>query len=222
MAGEEKGESTPILAFTGKQIERLTGLSQRQLRYWEESGVYAATYVDDLPRRPYRRIYSFRDLVSLRTLALLRNTHKVPLADLRDVGAYLSKYADSPWSELQFRVMSNHAIVFRDPKTGEWVSNRPPDQLVMDIFVEDIRNQAAAQTAALRERSTEQIGTIQRHRHVAHNRWVIAGTRVPTSAIWNFHEAGYSREEIRKQYPHITLADVDAAIAHETKLRRAA
>lgn len=48
--------------------------------------------------------------------------------------------------------------------------------------------------ARLRDRQAEQLEQIFRNRYVVHNAWVISGTRIPTSAVWNFHQAGYSPE----------------------------
>jgi uncharacterized protein (DUF433 family) len=51
---------------------------------------------------------------------------------------------------------------------------------------------------------------------------VIKGTRVPTSAIWSFHVAGYDTEAIIAEYPTLEPADVEAAVAHEQALRAVA
>jgi uncharacterized protein (DUF433 family) len=72
----------------------------------------------------------------------------------------------------------------------------------------------------LTERTRDQIGQIARNRYIANNRPVIAGTRIPTVAIWDFHEAGYSNEEILEEYPRLTRADVESAIAFEVKARQ--
>lgn len=216
-------QSAPILAFTGPQIVRLTGLSQRQLRYWEESGVFRATYIDDKPYRPYRRIYSFRDLVSLRALALFRNSYRVSLSELRAVGAYLTTYVNAPWAEMQFKISPNRHVIFRHPASGQWTISEPLGQLVLPtIYLDEIRKSAEVDSSQLRERDRADIGRITRHRHIAHNKWIVAGTRVTTSAIWSFHEDGFSIAEIQAQYPHITEADIRAAIQHEQELRIAA
>jgi uncharacterized protein (DUF433 family) len=55
-----------------------------------------------------------------------------------------------------------------------------------------------------------------------HNAWVIEGTRISTSAIWNFHQAGYSTKAMINQYTGLTTTDVRAAIAFERKRSRAA
>ena len=208
---------TPLLAFTGEHIERLTGLSPRVLRYWEETGVYQASYIDE-HSRPYRRLYTFRDAVGLRTLALLRREHRVNLDELRRVGAFLSRYKDAPWASLRFRVAGRH-VVFDDPEARVPVAGRPLRQTMIPIDLDEIARETEAAAVRLRERLPTDYGQVTRHRYINHNAWVIAGTRIPTSAIWNFHEAGVSTEAIIREYPDLLPADVQAAIDHEGRLR---
>ena len=208
----------PLLAFTAEHVSRLTGLSSRVLRYWEETGVFSASYVSEDARRPYRRLYTFRDVVGLRTLAILRRTHRVELEELRRVGRFLSTYEDAPWSSLRFRVAGRH-VVFDDPETGVVVSGKPLRQAVVEFNLEDIARQVETDADQLRQRLPEDFGQISRHRYVNHNAWVISGTRIPTSAIWNFHEEGFDNEAIIAEYPQLRLEDVEAAIDHERELR---
>jgi DNA-binding transcriptional MerR regulator/uncharacterized protein (DUF433 family) len=206
----------PLLAFTGLQVQRLTGLSQRVLRYWEETDVFRATYIDDQPRRPYRRIYTFRDLVSLRTLALLRK--RVPLSELRRAGKHLAEKYESPWAELRFGVIGRR-VVFPDPNTGEWISATANDQGFFPVMVDEIAQATESDASMLKGRSYDQVGKVVRHRHVSHNSWVLDGTRIPTSAVWNFFEAGYDVEGIIREYPDLYSADVEAALLHERQQR---
>lgn len=81
--------------------------------------------------------------------------------------------------------------------------------------MEKIANEMSAAAAQLKERKPEEVGKITRQRFVVHNASVLAGTRVPTSAVWNLHEAGYSAPEIIREYPRLKAEDIDAAIAHE-------
>jgi uncharacterized protein (DUF433 family) len=77
---------------------------------------------------------------------------------------------------------------------------------------------------ALRRRRDEQHGKIERKRDVARNAPRVSGTRIPTSAIWAFHRAGFSVSQIVHEYPTLTEADVSAAIEYEgqhQKKRRA-
>src|SRR5205814_1886331 len=79
------------------------------------------------------------------------------------------------------------------------------------------RIEQAAREAArtLWERSPNDVGRIVRRSGVVGGRPVLAGTRMPTSAIWEYHVAGYPREAILREYPGLTPQDVDAAIAFE-------
>lgn len=42
----------------------------------------------------------------------------------------------------------------------------------------------------------------------------IDGTRISVRCIWSFHDAGYSPERIQREYPHLELAQIAAAIEH--------
>lgn len=209
---------TPLMAFTGPQVQRLTGLSDRMLRYWDETGVFSATFVDERPRRAYRRIYTFGDVVSLRTLALLRRQYGIQLDQLRRAGHYLIQYNDAPWASLRFGVQGK-TLVFRDPESEELVAANPFGAGVIPIEITEIAQQTERDANTLRQRSASDIGQVKRHRHVAGNQWVVAGTRIPTSAIWSFHEDGYDTAAIIESYPDLTPADVERAIAHEASLR---
>jgi uncharacterized protein (DUF433 family) len=47
---------------------------------------------------------------------------------------------------------------------------------------------------------------------------VVRGTRIPVSLIINYIEHGHSGEELLDDYPNLTRADVEAAIAfHQTQ-----
>jgi DNA-binding transcriptional MerR regulator len=80
-----------LVAFTADHVARLTGLSKRQLGYWDKTEFFAPTLIDEFQRRAFGRIYSFRDVVGLRTIAILRNQHKIALQELRRVGAWLQR-----------------------------------------------------------------------------------------------------------------------------------
>jgi DNA-binding transcriptional MerR regulator len=210
-----------LLAFTADHVCRLTGLSARQLRYWDDTGFFAPTLVDGHKRRAFGRIYSFRDLVGLRAIALLRNEHRIPLQELRRVGSWLKERHESPWSSLQF-ALQGRKVVFIDPDAGVPVEPEGAGQEVLSISLEPIANEMRRAADRLRERRSDQIGELSRNRYVVHNAWVVAGTRIPASAIWHFHEAGYSVDAIIDEYPRLTPADVRAAIDFESRRRSAA
>ncbi|HEY7295362.1 MAG TPA: DUF433 domain-containing protein [Dehalococcoidia bacterium] len=50
-----------------------------------------------------------------------------------------------------------------------------------------------------------------------HNAAVLAGTRIPTAAVWNLANAGYNTDAILREYPRLRAEDVEAALAYEAK-----
>jgi uncharacterized protein (DUF433 family) len=53
---------------------------------------------------------------------------------------------------------------------------------------------------------------------VCHGKPCIKGTRIMVSVILDYHRAGEPRDEILRQYPTLTLEDIDAALAFGTAL----
>jgi uncharacterized protein (DUF433 family) len=208
-----------LLAFTTEHVCRLTGLSVRQVRYWDNTGFFSPTLVDGV-RRAFSKIYSFRDVVGLRTIAILRNKHRVPLQELRRVGEWLHAHYQTPWSSLRF-ALSGEKVAFLEPGTGVAMEARDGKQTVFTIALEPIANEMQKEAERLRERQAAQIGQIVRNRYVVHNAWTLAGTRVTTEAVWNFHQAGYKPDEIIKEYPRLTKKDIQEAIRFEAKRKAA-
>jgi len=208
-----------IVAFTSEHVCRLTGLSVGQVRYWDDTEFFSPTVVDGHRRRAFGRIYSFRDVVGLRTIAILRKKHKVPLQQLRRVGEWLHVHHETPWSSLRF-ALAGRKVVFIDPATGTPTEPSGEGQKVLDIALELIANEMREAAQRLQTRGSEQIGRVVRNRYVVHNAWTLAGTRVPTQAIWNFHQAGYDTLAILREYPRLAAKDVEAAIEWEAKRQR--
>ena len=209
----------PIIALDSERVSRLTGIPKSPLTHWENRGVFNASYVDPNPRTPFRRIYSFRDIVSLRALALIRRDARVSFQEILEASNYLSQFYESPWSELRFGLLSGK-LVFWDPKRKQW--SQSTGQQVLELNVEGIPEEIKQSIPDALKRDESQYGVITKNRYVQHNQPIIAGTRIPTSSIWSFHSAGYTNEEILEEYPHLTLEDIRAAVEYEREQREAA
>lgn len=202
-----------LIAFSEADAQALTGLSQRQLRYWDETGVYS-------PHARRHRLYSFVDIVALRTLAKLRD--QVSLETLRAAGKQLTARYERPWNRLRF-VASAGVLHFVDPETG-LLEGTPIGQIgmgeVFDIQVKDVASETEKKVIEFRRRRPEDVGQVERRRGVQSNATCIKGTRVTTKSIAELARAGIRRDEILTQYPELERADVDAAIAHEQEVGR--
>jgi len=202
-----------IVAFTSEHVRRLTGLSARQIRYWDDTGFFTPTLIGDSGhRRPFGRIYNFRDVVGLRTIAILRK--RLPLQELRRVGEWLHSKHETPWSSLRL-ALAGKKIAFFDENAGAYVEADDKEQQVISVALEPIANEMREAAERLRDRQDADYGKVTRNRYVVHNAWVIAGTRIPVHAIQNLHDAGYSTDAIISEYPRLTAVDVNAALRHQ-------
>jgi uncharacterized protein (DUF433 family) len=208
-----------LTAFSEDHVVRLTGLSRWQLREWDRLQFFAPHYAYENRRLPYSRIYSFRDVIGLRTIAVLMKEYSVSSQQLKKVAAQLVKRGYKHWAELKLYVVKGQ-VHFQHPKSKD-VEGIWDGQLAM-LPIINVITDVEKRVGALQNRTDDQLGKIERRKHVMRNAPVIAGTRIPTAAIRRFHEAGYSAEKILKQYPTLTPADVSAALAYEERLARSA
>lgn len=202
-----------IAAFSGAQVERLTHLTTAQLRYWDKTGFFAPVYADENRRTPYSRIYSFKDVVGLRTLGLLRRQHNVSLQHLRQVAEKLSHLRDDLWTKTTLYVL-NRRVIVHEPGGGR-LRDAVSAQYVLGIPLKRIIADTKRDADRLLRRPETSIGKVNRSRNVLRNAPVIAGTRIPTAAIRRYREAGYTIDRIIAEYPDLTAQDVEAALRFE-------
>ena len=200
-----------ITAFTEDQVSRLTGTSVWQLRYWDRTDFFCPEYGYEERRAPFSRIYSYLDLVSLKVISRLRK--KVPLQRLRLVKEKLRQFTPELWRGLTLWV-DGRDVAFVHPHTGQ------PEQVltgqkIMELPLHETLDDLDRGVEELFRRDHSTVGQVEQQRRVMHNRRVIAGTRVPVSAILAFHEAGYTTDQILEEYPSLTHQDVEAALADD-------
>ena len=201
-----------LSAFSADHVVQLTRLSRGQLRYWDSTGFFRPQHASADRRSPYGRVYSFRDVVGLRTIATLRKEHKISLQHLRQVASALRELGDHLWSEQKLYVL-NREVYFKEPDTGLIRSAVSGQYSVIPLV--DIVADVADEAERLKTRRPGQIGHISRNRYVAHNKWIVDGTRIPVDAILRLREDGYSRDQILREYPSLTTEDIAAVLADE-------
>src|SRR3990172_3598694 len=153
-----------ILAFSGHQVCSVTGLTLRQLAYWDKTGFFSPAFPEDGYRSPYSRVYSFRDVVGLRAIAKMRKQFGVPLQQLRQVGAYLADRYDEPWSLLTFYIVVRQVFY----KEGEAVRSADlRGQTVFPFAMDRVEAEVRGRAERLLRRSTQDIGRVTRQRFVA-------------------------------------------------------
>lgn len=200
-------DNSPILAISAAHMIKLTGLTLRQLAYWDKTGFFSPEYAAVNRRSPNSRVYSFNDAVGLRTISKLLNENGVSLAHLKQVAAELMTYTARPWSELKLRVW-NRRVQFDEPETGATRDVLHGQYVLLPII--DVIHEVEDGVEELKKRDPATVGQFDRQKYVSQNSLVVAGTRVPVSTILEYLDDGYSAVDIVAEFPSITTADVEA------------
>jgi len=203
-----------VRAFSSDKVLRLTRLTRRQLQYWDEQGFLSPTLSRRLGRGR-RRLYDFRDLVSLRVAGDLRS-EGVSLHEIRQTVKHLrSLDYEHPLAVVKFYVFNRH-LYFSEADTIR--AGRRPEQVIANYAVPfgAIVHRLEREIAKLDHRP---LGQIERRRGVLGSAPVIAGTRIPVAAIQRLASAGASIGKIRELYPDLTGKDIRAALAAESAVR---
>ncbi|MER8644689.1 DUF433 domain-containing protein [Mesorhizobium sp. M1252] len=202
-------DNNVIGAFSEEDAARLTGLSVGQLQLWDRTGFLKPSYAPENRHLPYSRVFSFRDIVSLRVLGQLRNVYKVPMQHLRMVSRTLAHLGDTKWTATTLYVLGKR-VVFTDPRTNERkevVSGQRVFDIPLKIAISDTRK--AIQD--LNVRGAKETGNIVQAKFVMQNEPVFERTRIPVAAVQRYLAAGYSPDAIIKEFPLLTVEDINAA-----------
>lgn len=196
-------------AFSEEDAARLSGITRNQLRLWDNNGLLQASYALDNRRQPYSRIYSFRDLVSLRVLNVLRNKHGVSVGHLKKVADKLAHFGDEKWTATVLYVLGRR-VVFDDPGTSER-REIVSEQRVFDIPLKAAISDTLEAIRKQNARSSGELGHVIKQKFVLNNQSVFDGTRVPVSAVLSYLERNASDQQILDEFPDLTLDDIAEA-----------
>jgi DNA-binding transcriptional MerR regulator len=202
-------------AFTSEKVRALTRLSPRQLQYWDEQKFLSPS----LRRRAgkgRRRLYDFRDLVSLRVAADLRRAG-VSLQLIRSAVKHLRELDyQHPLSELRFWEVDGR-LYFEE--AGTIREARRPGQTIAGFAVPlgEILEELEHGIVQLDQRVH---GHVERRRGVLGSKPLIAGTRIPVAAVQRLRADGADEKEILRLYPDLSASDVQAALAAESRPRQ--
>jgi uncharacterized protein (DUF433 family) len=206
-------------AFTADRVRELTGLTKRQIQYWDEQD-FIRPSLTSRQGRGRRRLYSFRDVVALRTAAEIRS--QVSLQLIRKVDAYLRQLDyEHPLAEIAFEIVGDD-LFFEE--AGAVRHARRPQQTIFRITVPfaHLVTDLERRIAKLDERP---VGVLERRQRTLGGKLLIAGTRIPVAAIQRMHDDGASDAAILKQFPDLERRDVRAALRaapEEARRRRPA
>jgi uncharacterized protein (DUF433 family) len=207
----------PVGRYDAERASQLSGIPERTIRHWGETGVVVPDFGGSQPMH-----WSYRDLVLLRLAAWLRSKDMEPKWVGERIGA-VRKWLEDPKSSLSSLRSQGKSMV---------VGDEPLDRVSGELLIPEVVGFIADWDlfASLPEtrrshlwgphllRPTTRIQIIP---------WVMAGepcvesTRVPTSTLWALHQQrGLNASRIAHLYPSVSEESILEAIDLEGKLRR--
>lgn len=123
------GVDEELLALTQQRAARLSGVTERQVRYWADTGLIRPLVDERLSPRRSVRLYGFQELMSLLVVADLRG-RGISLQHVRSIVARLQAWGyPRPLTEVTFATEGNHLFFMRPD--GVWEDGAVPDQTVL-------------------------------------------------------------------------------------------
>jgi DNA-binding transcriptional MerR regulator len=124
--------------FTADQTMRFTGCTAHQLRYWDRIGLVRPGVQGTGGRPGVRRLYSFRDLVSLRVIKSLLDGG-MSLQRVRKAIEFLRKRAEHDEHLSELKLVTDGQSVFKVARNdGEILDALKEGQMAFFLAIDDI------------------------------------------------------------------------------------
>lgn len=207
--GSRHVDTVVLSAFGMESTARVTGLTVSQLTRWDREGWFHPSFADTNRRRPHGRMYSFADLVNLRTVRALIERGMSPKR-VRTAWTYLQSLGISEISAAKLYVYAGDVYVHHHDALVA-ASRGGQSAMPAAVALAPIVAEVEARVQGLSERMPNEIGSTERSRYVVNGEEVFAGTRIPVTMIAAHLRNGWPRLEIFKEYPRLRDADIDLA-----------
>ena len=148
--------------FTAEQASRFTGCTAHQLRYWDRIGLVKPSVQATGGRPGVRRLYSFRDLVSLKVIRSLLNGG-MSLQRVRRAYDYLRKKAGLDEHLSEVKLVTDGKSIFKICRNdGEVLDALKEGQMAFFLAIDDIARSVDGKVAEYLYDRTEFISALQR------------------------------------------------------------
>lgn len=148
--------------FTAEQASRFTGCTAHQLRYWDRIGLVKPSVQATGGRPGVRRLYSFRDLVSLKVIRSLLNGG-MSLQRVRRAYDYLRKRAGLEEHLSEVKLVTDGKSIFKICRNdGEVLDALKEGQMAFFLAIDDIARSIDDKVAQYLYDRTEFITALRR------------------------------------------------------------
>lgn len=148
--------------FTADQAIRFTGCTAHQLRYWDRIGLVKPSVQATGGRPGVRRLYSFRDLVSLKVIRSLQEGG-MSLQRVRRAYEYLRKRAGLEEHLSQVKLVTDGKSIFKIARNeGEILDALREGQMAFFVAIDEIARSIDGKVAEYLYDREEFIGALRR------------------------------------------------------------
>ena len=148
--------------FTAEQASRLTGCSAHQLRYWDRVNLVKPSVQSSGGRPGVRRLYSFRDLISLRVIRSLLEGG-MSLQRVRRAIDYLRKKAALDEQLSEVKLVTDGQSIFKICRDeGEILDALREGQMAFFLAIDDIARTVDARVSQYLYEREEFIDALRR------------------------------------------------------------
>jgi uncharacterized protein (DUF433 family) len=199
------------MAFPIPITSVLTGATVRQLAYWRKPTKSAGPLLIPAGKRSGRYMYSWADVVALRSIVYLRQEKSLPR--IRRAVDMLRRLEASEWTHLATYslISTESSIVVKTPSGHLLDLERRPGTVLDEVLMKDV-------LAPFATSSGRDVPALDRPRpriavdpQVLGGYPVIAGTRVPFDVVAQLAEDDLATADIIAIYPSVDPAAIDEA-----------
>ena len=143
--------------FNTKTVSRIIGVTARQLGYWDQTGLVKPS-IAQAEGQGTRRLYSFLDIVQIRTAKALRD-QGVSLQKIRECVAFLRKQKkeiEHPLAELKL-LTDGQSIFVLTANKDVIMDTLNAGQLVLSIAIGQFVNNLKAEIVQMTQRFVENV-----------------------------------------------------------------
>jgi len=196
--------------YDTKLTSLLSGASVRQLQHWRKDGPSGPLLMPEYGTRP-RCLYSFRDVVALRTFVHLRQTRSLQ-GIRRAVQTMTELRPGEHVSEHKLTAGIPGRGIFWITEDGEWVETaESPGQGAIKVVMEDIFGAFVTD----RGRNVPDLGSPARGLRIDPYRCsglpTVGESRIPYDLVGSLAADGMTNDQIRSWYPTVTDEQVAGA-----------
>ena len=201
------------MAFPVPLASALSGASINQLAYWRKTTATSGPLLVPSAEKGGRFLYSWADVVALRTIVYLRQEKSLPR--IRKAVETLVRLEEAEWAHLStYQLIGTATTIIVQTPAGRLMDlERKPGTMLEEVLMQDVLEPFETADGRSVPDLSHPKPNLSIDPGVLGGYPVIVGTRVPYDIVAGLAVEGYSGAEIVELYPSVAADAVEDAAA---------